>query len=175
MSDTRMPLTTLHIREFDAQTDSIEALTRMLHKSYRKLAEMGFRFLASHQDTQMTLKRMENARCLVGLQNGEIIATILYYPPAFAKGAPWYDQPHVAKFGQFAVDPEYRRLGIGDELIRRVEEMAIQDGAEELALDTAEGAHHLIYYYTARGYRLVAYTQWNLTNYPSVLMSKKLT
>ncbi|MGG1659326.1 GNAT family N-acetyltransferase [Brevibacillus sp. NRS-1366] len=175
MPDTHIPLTSLHIRDFDSQTDSIEELTRLLNKSYQTLAEMGFRFVASHQDAPMTLKRMENAHCLVGLQNGKIIATILYYPPASAKGAPWYDQPNVAKFGQFAVDPEYRRQGIGDELIRRVEEMAVQDDAKELALDTAEGAHHLIRYYTARGYRLVAYTQWNQTNYRSVLMSKKLT
>jgi len=174
MSDMHLSLPILHIRNFDEKTDSIEVLTRLLNKSYQTLAEMGFRFVASHQDGAMTLQRMENARCLVGLQNGEIMATILYYPPASAKGAPWYDQPHVAKFGQFAVDPEYRRQGIGDELIRRVEEMAVQDGAEELALDTAEGAHHLIRYYTAKGYRFIAYAQWKQTNYRSVLLSKKL-
>ncbi|WP_312116724.1 hypothetical protein [Brevibacillus reuszeri] len=42
------------------------------------------------------------------------------------------------------------------------------------SLDTAEGAHHLIRYYSARGYRHVDYVQWNETNYRSVLMSKKL-
>ncbi|WP_312116722.1 GNAT family N-acetyltransferase [Brevibacillus reuszeri] len=57
----------------------------------------------------------------------------MYYSPASAKGAPWYEQSHVAKFGQFSVDPLHRKRGIGDLLIRRVEELAVQDGAVELA------------------------------------------
>ena len=129
------------------------------------------RFVASYQDAAMTRKRMQNGQCLVGLLDGKLVATIMYYSPASAKGTPWYEQSHVAKFGQFAVDPLHRKRGIGDLLIHRVEELAVQDGAVELALDTAEGAHHLIRYYSARGYRYVDYVQWNETNYRSVLMS----
>jgi len=43
-----------------------------------------------------------------------------------------------------------------------------------VAVDTAEGAAHLITFYRARGYRQVAYAQWDHTNYRSVILSKRL-
>jgi len=175
MSDADALQSQIVIRPFQPQTDSIEELTRLLNQSYQTLVDMGFQFVASYQDAARTRKRVRNGHCLVGLLEGELIATIMYYPPALAKGTPWYEQSHVAKFGQFAVNPLHRKRGFGDLLIRRVEEMAVLDGAAELALDTAEGAHHLIRYYSVRGYRFVDYVQWNETNYRSVLMSKRLS
>ncbi|EJL41944.1 hypothetical protein BAG01nite_45380 [Brevibacillus agri] len=165
----------LLIREFDPQRDSLEALTRLLNTAYQTLAEMGFHFVAASQDAATTAKRIASATCLVGLLDGQIIATISYYPPAKTKGTPWYDEPFVAKFGQFAVDHRYRKHGIGSLFIQRAEELAIADGATELALDTAEGAEHLRRYYAAKGYRFIAYAQWSTTNYRSVLMSKRLS
>ena len=47
-------------------------------------------------------------------------------------------------------------------------------GADELALDTAEGASHLIGYYEKRGYRFMEYVNWDVTNYRSVIMSKTI-
>lgn len=76
---------------------------------------------------------------------------------------------------QIVIRPFQPQTDSIEDLIRRVEELAVQDGAAELALDTAEGAHHLIRYYSARGYRFVDYVQWNDTNYRSVLMSKRLS
>ena len=43
-----------------------------------------------------------------------------------------------------------------------------------VTLDTAEGAEHLIRTYEKRGYRFIEYVQWEVTNYRSVVMSKKL-
>ena len=80
----------------------------------------------------------------------------------------------MAKFGQFAVHPHYQKRGIGETLLQAVEKFAKRDGAEELALDTAEGADHLIHYYSQKGYRFVGHAQWKQTNYRSVLLSKRL-
>ena len=54
------------------------------------------------------------------------------------------------------------------------ETCAERDGAAELALDTAEPARHLIDWYTRLGYRFIEYAQWDVTNYRSVVMSKRL-
>ena len=46
--------------------------------------------------------------------------------------------------------------------------------ADEVALDTAEGATHLISIYARRGYRLVEHVRWQHATYRSVIMSKRL-
>ena len=55
-----------------------------------------------------------------------------------------------------------------------VEERARAIGAHEIALDTSERAKKLIALYTARGYEIVDEADWSVTNYRSVIMSRKL-
>ena len=55
-----------------------------------------------------------------------------------------------------------------------VEQRAATSGAKEIALDTAETAHHLIDWYTRLGYRHIEHADWKHTNYRSVIMSKSL-
>ena len=55
-----------------------------------------------------------------------------------------------------------------------VEQRAKSEGAVELSLDTAEGAKHLIKYYKQRGFRFIDYVKWEVTNYRSVILSKRL-
>ncbi|MCW3102746.1 MAG: N-acetyltransferase [Bacteroidetes bacterium] len=166
-------LSKLVIRQFN-NSDSLEELTSLLHKSYKKLADQGFRFHASHQDIHTTKQRIENAECYVMTIENKLIGTISYRSPAAKDEHPYYDQPFVASFGQFAVDPEYQEMGLGSKLIDTAEKCAVRDGAEEIAIDTAEGATNLIEYYNKRGYRFVTYTQWEVTNYRSVILAKRL-
>ena len=70
--------------------------------------------------------------------------------------------------------PEYQNKGIGSLMMDIIETRAKKEGAIEIALDTAEGAAHLIRYYKKRGYRFIEYVNWEVTNYRSVIMSKKL-
>jgi len=42
--------------------DSIDDLTAMLHEAYAPLALAGMRFVASHQDSEATKRRMATAR-----------------------------------------------------------------------------------------------------------------
>ena len=166
-------LTKIKIRPL-TNSDNLNELTLLLNRSYKKLADQGFKYLASHQDTEITKYRIEKGQCFVATLDNKIIATICYYLPDRASGNDWYNQEFVASYGQFAVDPPFQKLGLGGQLIDLVEKIAMSDNAKEIAIDTAEGASELIDYYKKRGYRFVDYAQWAETNYRSVVLSKKI-
>lgn len=155
-------------------TDNLDELTTLLHRAYKKLADQGFRFHATFQDVNVTKARVEGAECYVGILDGKIVATIAYHAPFRDHYKGRYEKSNVASFGQFAVAPELQEIGIGSKLIELAEQLAIRDSAAEIAFDTAEGAGDLINYYSKRGYNFVAYTQWDVPNYRSVIMSKRL-
>jgi GNAT superfamily N-acetyltransferase len=157
------------------ESDSFEDLTDFLHRSYKKLADMGFRYLATHQSPETTKERATDGTCFVALLENKIIATVTYYNTHQTGGTPWYDKKDVCSFGQFAVEPEFQGMGIGKLLLDLVESKARIENAKHIALDTAEGAEHLIKYYEKRGYKFIEYAQWNETNYRSVIMNLKLT
>jgi len=87
---------------------------------------------------------------------------------------PWLERPDVAHLGQFAVDPDLQKLGLGARLMDTVEMRARSQNAKEIALDTAEPAAHLIAWYSRRGYRFIEYARWRGKKYRSVIMSKTL-
>ena len=157
-------------------TDSIPELTRLLHRAYKPLADMGLRFVATYQDDEMTRKRISVGTCFVAQREpeGVMVGTINYRPPGAADGTPWYELPTVAYFGQFAVEPALQRAGIGEMLLNAAEQAAKCDGATELAFDTSEQATHLIAYYSRRGFRFIEHVRWPDVNYRSVVMSKGL-
>jgi predicted N-acetyltransferase YhbS len=135
---------------------------------------MGMRFLASHQSDAVTRKRAGGGECFIALIDGAIVGTIVFVPAARTDGMPWLDRPEIASLGQFAVEPKLQRGGLGLRLMEQVERRAVESGAAEIALDTAETATHLIAWYGKRGYRLIEYAQWDHTNYRSAIMSKSL-
>ncbi|MHC4470704.1 MAG: GNAT family N-acetyltransferase [Planctomycetota bacterium] len=157
-----------------APHDSLEELTDLLHRGYRELAEMGFRYWSTHQSVADTRRRISGAECWVAALDRRLVGTITFRPREQARGCPWYDRPDVAIFSQFAVEPGLQRRGIGSRLLLLVERRARETGASELALDTAEGAEHLITLYKRRGYRFVQFADWEKTNYRSVILSKSL-
>jgi GNAT superfamily N-acetyltransferase len=165
--------TYLRIRVWN-ENDDISALTWMLHRAYKPLADMGLRFLATHQDDAVTLERISKGLTFLGEVDGNVIATVTLVHPSDARGCTWYDTPKVAYFGQLAVEPEFQKHGIAAQLLDRVESEAKSMGAAELGLDTSEKAFHLIAYYRKRGYRFIEHVQWPDTNYRSVIMSKTL-
>jgi GNAT superfamily N-acetyltransferase len=155
--------------------DSISEITMLLHRSYKKLADLGFRYLATHQKDDETQRRLNKGKSYIALSKERIISTItLYMNDTEAHNADWYKKEGVAHFGQFGVLPEYQNKGIGSYMMDILEARAKKEGAVEIALDTAEGAAHLINYYKKRGYRYIEYVNWEVTNYRSVIMSKKL-
>ena len=157
-----------------APSDDLVVLTAMLHRAYAALAVRGMHFLASHQNVDVTRRRLEKGECWVALADDAIIGTIVLKDAASTNGSPWYDRPDVACFGQFAVEPAWQGRGLGSALVDQVEQRARAKGVTELALDTAEGADNLIAFYARRGYRFIEHTKWNDVNYRSVIMSKRL-
>lgn len=155
--------------------DSISQLTALLHEAYGELARMGLRFLATHQDESVTLDRITSGvRTFVARQGEAIVGTLTLYGPYPASSTPWYRKPTVFHFGQFAVRPGLQGQGIGLQMLRLAEEEARTLGATELALDTAEPAEHLRQWYQRLGFRFIEYVQWDVTNYRSVILSKRL-
>lgn len=156
-------------------SDSISEITKLLHLSYKKLAEMGFRYFATHQDDIETEKRLTRGYSYIAKLKKNIIGTVtLYFPIKESNGAKYYEVEGVANFGQFAVHPDLQAKGLGNYMLELIEEKAKLLGASELALDTSEGATHLIGYYKRRGYRFIEYVNWEVTNYRSVILSKTL-
>jgi GNAT superfamily N-acetyltransferase len=67
-----------------------------------------------------------------------------------------------------------RCLEVGSRLLRHAEERARELGAREIALDTAEGAAHLVRYYEARGYAPAGHVRFEGKTCRSVVLSKRL-
>lgn len=156
--------------------DSLEDLTNLLHRAYQSLADRGMRYFASHQTVEDTRRRIDRGECFVAELNGQIIGTITWYcGPSDKPDPPLYAQPGIASFGQFAVDSQFQRRGIGRQLLNQVENEARRRGCTKLALDTSERATHLIDWYIRLGFQHAGFAQWGETNYRSVLMSKLLT
>lgn len=163
----------MEIRQLN-KNDSLEELANLIHRAYRQLADLGFRYWGTHQTVEDTKKRISNRECYIILNEGKIIGTILLTSPDKKTGHPWYDRDDVSTFHQFAVDPDYQKRGYGSKLLDIIEQRAAELGATELACDTAEGATHLIDIYLKRGYRHVGWADWDITNYRSVILSKTI-
>lgn len=163
--------------------DDLDALTDLLHRAYAPLAARGLKYLATHQDVETTRRRASSGVCAVAAQDETVVGTITLYDRGMVQyddldpddGRRWYAKPNVMVFGQFGVDPSAKGVGIGRALHAWAETKARDRGATELACDTAEPATDLVEMYQRWGYRVVGTTQWGITNYRSVILSKTLT
>lgn len=166
----------LSVTVFNEKLHSVNELTSLLHRSYKRLADMGLYYQAASQSPERTLERLVGAVCLIAIKDESIIGTISFYPGAYTneEKCAWFDRADVGRFGQFAVDPGHQKLGLGKIFIDMIEGLAVEHGKNYLALDTSEKAGHLIDYYDKLGYEHVEYMQWNDANYRSVVMSKNL-
>lgn len=142
----------IEVRRLGA-ADFIPDLTRLLHRAYARLAGMGLRYMATHQSDDVTRERAESGECWVAVSGGAFVGTILFKPAERTNGSPWLDRPGVASLAQFAVAPELQGGGLGARLMSLAERRAAETGAEEIALDTAEPAAHLVAWYGRQGYR----------------------
>lgn len=162
------------VRRFDESVDSYERLTDLLHRGYAKLSEAGLRYHASYQSVEVTRERCAKGECYVAEYLGQLIATITFRGPGQCDGAPCYDDPTVASFEQFTVDPEFQRQGVARRLLDLVEETAKERGASAIVIDTSEKADDLIAMYRRRGYDVAGAIDWQVTNYRSVVLRKTI-
>lgn len=153
--------------------DSITEITSLLHRAYKRLADMGLFFVAAYITDEEMQGFADRGECFVAENEGKIIGTILLYPKG--NNMPeYYKRNDVLVFGKFAVEPEYQCRGVGGMLMDFIEKYVKDKGIKKLALDTAEQAQHLIDYYSKRGYKFAGYHKWGKTNYRSMIMSKVL-
>ncbi len=153
-------------------SDSIADLTALLHSAYSGLQRLGFNYTAVDQPEEVTRQRVDGGECYVAFDDDRLVGSILFRRRP--RGCAWYEQPHVAAVHQFGVLPAAQRQGVGLQLMRLSEKRALETGATELALDTAEGATHLVDWYKRLGYRKVAIEQWRDKTYRSLILSKQL-
>ena len=156
-------------------TDSITELTALLHAAYARLGAMGFNYPAVDQSEEVTRKRVARGDCLLAVDGGRLLGTAMFHAPGRSEGCPCHERLDVATIGQFGVLPGQQGRGVGTQLFREVEARAAVSGAAELALDTSEGADHLIAWYERYGFRFVEHAQWTGKTYRSVIMSKVLS
>ena len=137
---------------------------------------MDIHFVASHQNTEVTRERLANGPSFIAEMEGKIVGTITLTFPIEVPHAEYVTDRLLASFGQFAVEPTLQKAGLGRRLIETVEEEAMRLGAEEICLDTAQPAAHLIAYYERLGYEIRAEADWRPeVNYKSWVMVKNLT
>lgn len=178
-----MPMSGMHansdnpwFKRFDSASDLylVEPLTELLHEAYAPLAARGMKYLATHQPPSKTLERLKDGESYLAFLADELIGTVTLYKEKPQSGCEYYRNSGVYSFGQFAIRPDLQGRKIGSRLMDFIEQRARELGANEIALDTSEHAYELIAMYGRRDYRHVAYTQWEVTNYRSVILSKQL-
>lgn len=164
---------TVEIHKWNSANDDVAEITQVLHKAYAELAKMGFRYLATWQDDAVTQSRLEGGTAFLAKLNNKVIGTATLYFNTQSSCA-WYQRADVAYFGQFGIDPEFQKQGIGTKLMDAIEAEALREGYSNLALDTAREASHLVLLYERRGFQFVQEADWEQTNYTSIIMNKKL-
>lgn len=174
-----MDLQDIVIRRLAAR-DSIDALTRLLHRAYAPLLADGLDFPAATQPPDVTARRAAEGQCFVAERNGELLGTITVCGPQ--PGADGRAEPaaralaerDTAQFHQFAVDPTAQGQGVGRRLVTRCEEWALERGYRVMALEAAEPAGALRRLYARLGYEDVDLTQRPGHAYRCVIMRKRL-
>jgi len=154
--------------------DSLEELTRLLHRAYAQLGAMDLNYTAVNQPTETTARRLAGGCCFVAEWQGQLAGTALAKPAEQTSECEHFARQGVATLRQFGVEPQLQGRGIGRALVQACERWARERGFRELALDTAEPATHLIQLYSRLGFVPVGFVQWSGKLYRSVVMSKAL-
>jgi GNAT superfamily N-acetyltransferase len=170
----------LRIREL-APSDSLDALTSLLHRAYAPLGAAGMNYTAVDQSIETTAQRLAGGQGFVAEQDGAVVGTVVVQGPRDADAHPdarvcaWYLRRDLAHLHQLGVEPAAQGRGIGGALIAACEEWARERGSKAIALDTAMPATHLRERYAALGYADVGDVQWSGKRYRTVIMVKPLT
>ena len=163
----------IDIREHSV-TDSAAEIAALLQTSYADLASRGYNFPGVDQTEEKTAERIAHGICLVAESAGTLVGTILIRGPFRWAPSPYLMRDDVAYFMSFAVLPEWRKYGVGGQLLAQAEAFAAAAGYAHLCVDTATTTPEIIDYYVRRGYAPIEEMQWPGKNYRSLVLSKAL-
>ncbi|MFD3870126.1 GNAT family N-acetyltransferase [Streptomyces sp. NPDC058623] len=156
-----------------AEEDSVQELTRLLHRAYADHAAAGRVFFASYQSPQDTARRLRGGECWLAFQGTSLVGTVTVAVPYVAPDG--YPAPAGAgSFWQLAVDPSQRGTGLGQRLLSVAEARVAARGAAQVVIDTSSQATELVGWYRRRGYVPVGTWRWDVTNYDSVVLVRDL-
>jgi GNAT superfamily N-acetyltransferase len=152
--------------------DDLEAITKLLHRAYARLGEMGLNYTAVDQSAEVTRLRCERGEAWLAVADDLVVGIgVLSQSP---ESTSYYGKPSVWAVHQFAIEPELQGHGLGAQLLSHLEQRARELGGTEVALDTAGAAHHLIDWYLRRRYRPVDSVSWPGKTYSSLIFAKPL-
>jgi GNAT superfamily N-acetyltransferase len=163
-----------------AASDSLEALTALLHRAYARLGAMGLNFTAVDQSVETTRARFATGQGFVLDNAGTLVGCVVVAGPFDLARHPgalrsaWYLRRDIAHLHQLAVEPARQGERLGDRLIAACESWARERGFRAIALDTAEPAQHLRARYARLGYAEVDVVQWDGKRYRSLILVKAL-
>lgn len=163
----------IRLRELNAG-DCLTQLTRMLHRAFSKLCELGIPCSCVNQTPEGTRQRVTRGHCFVAVCRDQIVGTITLYAPDTASDSNHYRDARVASIRQLGVDPRFQSKGFGTALLHLAERWARHRGYTQLALDTPEPADHLIDYYHRQGFHVVETLQFSGRPYRSLIFTKSL-
>lgn len=121
-------------------------------RAYEPIRELNIDFLAATADLQLVTNNISRNATYVLEQDGHIIATVTVRYP-------WADPDHFNPYPfiwWFAVDPIYKRKGIGSTLLSWVENNVLRDQVKAPAVYLATAVRHpwLVSIYERRGYKI---------------------
>jgi GNAT superfamily N-acetyltransferase len=161
------------IRRFNS-IDSIEEVTRMLHRAFAPMAALGANCQCIDQASSMTRKRMERGDCFVAVADRRIVGTLTLETCNPSSAVAHYRKPSVASLHQFAVDPAYQGAGVGRAMLKVATMWARIRQFGEVSLDTPALALDVRAFYSHQGFRLIQVERLAGREYDSAIMSRSI-
>ncbi|WP_042349244.1 GNAT family N-acetyltransferase [Bacillus massiliigorillae] len=130
-----------------------EVVLDLTHRAYEPIRELGLPFPAATATLEMMKENINKHATYVAEVDENVIATItLIYPWGH-----WREDAEYPYVWWFAVDPAYKKQGVGNRLLTYIEETIVRDTLKAPELTLATSIHHpwLIPMYERRGYEKV--------------------
>jgi ribosomal protein S18 acetylase RimI-like enzyme len=161
---TAMP--PLPFQVLPAESADLAPLLSLVHRAYAANKALGFNFYGTRETIEDIRKDFEAGAVWKLVEGTRLSGTIRLqeYP----------DQPGVLYINRMCVEPGIQKRGLGKSMVEFAESEARRRGLRGLRLDTAKPFERLVGWYLKLGFEIIGETQWDVTNYRSVIMEKRL-
>lgn len=135
-----------------AQLEDAEEILDVSLRAYKPIKDLNIKFIAATADLDIVQKNVRRNATYVLEKDSKIIGTVTVRYP-------WADPDHLSPYPfiwWFAIDPEYKRQGLGSILLEWVEKNILRDQVKAPAVYLATALRHpwLVSIYERRGYKI---------------------